>query len=270
MRANNVDLQKKFWQYNDLLKPKTWVSVLIASYNTKNEYIIDCLKSIENQVGNFGVELVWINDGSHEINSLYLRNVLAIFKNNKKNLQLKYFTMSKNKGLSYCLHFGIAQCSNELIIRMDSDDIMNEYRIMKQIDFMSRNPDCVVCGTDILPFSIINGKIYYQTKNNIHPEKLTWDEYKLTQKLWILNHPTLCLKKSAVLEVGNYDKNLKLPFEDFDLEIRLLKRYGFICNIKENLLLYRIHPEQITNKNRENSLQNDELKKKLVEIHIHL
>jgi glycosyltransferase involved in cell wall biosynthesis len=263
-------MSKKFWQYYSSSDAKIWVSILIASYNTKNEYIIDCLKSIENQIGNFGVELVWINDGSDEINTLFLRNVLTIFKNNKNNLKIKYFKMSKNKGLSYCLNYGVTQCENELIIRMDSDDIMNEYRIIKQINFMEKNSDCVICGTDIVPFSSINGTIYYQKKNNIHPEKLTWDEYKITKKTWILNHPTLCFKKSAVLEVGNYDKNLLLPFEDFDLEIRLLKKYGFICNIKENLLLYRIHVEQITNKNRQNSLQNDELKKKLVEIHIHL
>ena len=261
-------MSKKFWQYYSSSDAKIWVSILIASYNTKNEYIIDCLKSIENQIGNFGVELVWINDGSDEVNTLFLRNVLTIFKNNKNNLKIKYFKMSNNKGLSYCLNYGVMQCENELIIRMDSDDIMNEYRIIKQINFMRENSDCVICGTDIVPVVNVDGEFKPYGPESNHPEKLTWDEYKLSKKTWILNHPTLCFKKSAVLEVGNYDKKFRLPFEDFDLELRLLKKYGFVCNITEKFLLYRIHPEQVTHKNRQNSLQNEELKKRLIEIHL--
>ena len=61
-----------------------------------------------------------------------------------------------------------------------------------------------------------------------------------------MNHPTLCFRKSAILEAGNYDKDLKLPFEDLDLELRVLKIYGCIYNLPEMLLMYRMHEQQIT------------------------
>lgn len=258
-----MDASKKFWQYNHA-KPEIEISLLITSYNTQKEFIVDCLHSIEKQKGNFGIELVWINDGSDYEKTNFLEVALNAFKNKKNNLKLKYYKMKENKGLSFCLHYGVNKCSNENILRMDSDDIMKENRIMKQINFMNDNPECVMCGADITSFMFTNGKMIKYGSSE-HPEKLTWEEYKLTKKTWILNHPTLCFRKTAVLAVGNYNKNLRLPFEDLDLELRILKHYGFICNIKEVLVLYRIHGDQITNKNRKASKQNEIIKKQLVE-----
>jgi glycosyltransferase involved in cell wall biosynthesis len=155
-----MDLQIKFWQY--ISKPSINISILIASYNTKIEFINDCLKSIGEQVGNFGIELVWVNDGSSKHYSFLLENSLQCFKVGKKNLQVKYYKTRENKGLSYCLRYGVKVCSNDLIFRMDSDDIMINNRIIKQLAFMLSDPNCMMCGTDIIIPKFKNGK----TTNN--------------------------------------------------------------------------------------------------------
>ena len=80
-----------------------------------------------------------------------------------------------------------------------------------------------------------------------------------------MNHPTLCFRKYAVIAVGNYNANLKEPYEDLDLELRLLKKYGFICNLPEVLLFYRIHSNQITLQNRDKSFINKQLKAVMIE-----
>ena len=150
-------------------------------------------------------------------------------------------------GLSYCLHEGVLLCSNEIIFRMDSDDIMAPERLNIQYNFITSTNDCVLCGANMISFKSDNNS---QNKKKIsetnHPHKLTWEEYKLLNSEWILNHPTLCFRKSAILEVGNYNKDLKLPFEDLDLELRVLKMYGCVYNLPEMLLMYRIHEQQIT------------------------
>jgi hypothetical protein len=46
--------------------------------------------------------------------------------------------------------------------------------------------------------------------------------------------------------VGNYNKKSHSIYEDFELELKLLKRFGKIYNIQENLLYYRIHEQQVT------------------------
>ena len=58
-----------FSQYET--KPTVWISILMATYNTENQYITDCLNSILFQNGNFGIELVIVNDGSDNKPSNY-------------------------------------------------------------------------------------------------------------------------------------------------------------------------------------------------------
>jgi len=258
-----IDDKKEFWKYD--IKPSYYISILISSYDTKIKYLNECLSSIEQQVGNFGVELVWSDDGSYELNSKMLTRLLGNFKKGKNHFRTKYYKFENNMGISKCLNYGVNLCSNELIFRMDSDDVMVYNRIIKQLRFMIENPECVLCGTGIIPFvDTREERKFYDAENN-HPEILTYKEYLSSKHFWILNHPTLCFKKYAVLEVGNYNPDFRLPFEDLDLEVRILKKYGFLCNIKEELLLYRVHTEQITYHHRNNNDENDILKSQLIE-----
>jgi glycosyltransferase involved in cell wall biosynthesis len=240
----NNEKGKYFWEYEE--KPTVWVSILIASYNTKLKYLYDCVKSIKEQTGHFGVELVWINDCSNQINTKILLAVLSELKN-LKNLKLIYNTTKINRGLSFCLHEGLLLCTNEIVLRMDSDDIMINNRIITQLQFMNNNPNCVLCGSNIISF--INDK--NEIGRSTHPFIIYWDNYKKTKDDWILNHPTLCFKKSAVISVGNYRRDLRMPFEDLDLELRILKKYKVVYNIQEPLLLYRTHDKQLSKKNNQ-------------------
>jgi hypothetical protein len=145
---------------------------------------------------------------------------------------------------------------------MDSDDIMLNTRIQKQIDFMNSEPSCVMCGTNVIIFKQDTDRKIELERTN-HRTKLTWDEYKQNPTTWFLNHPTLCYKKSAVLNVGNYRLNFRYPFEDLDLELRVLKKYGIVYNLDECLLLYRRHNGQTT-MNISNNENNDKLKQILI------
>lgn len=250
---------------------KQWVSILIASYNTPGEYIKECLDSIQMQQGlgkSFNIELVWINDGSDPNSSEILEKELRIFEMNLgKHIKIKYYPMPKNKGLSYCLHHGVLLCSYDLVFRMDSDDIMHESRIQKQLEFMNQNPKCVLCGTNIITFTQNEKekeKMLEIDRSN-HPKILTWEQYKKTKSFWILNHPTLCFRKYAVICVNNYNPYFTEPFEDLDLELRMLKKYGFVCNLHEVLLYYRIHENQITWMNRSKTKENNEKKKAMIQ-----
>lgn len=225
--------------------PKEWVSVLVSSYNTNHTYICECLESIIQQNGHFGIELVWINDGSNDLSTKLLEKTLKVFENRARFIKIVYKKWEKNMGLVYGLYEGIKICNNELIIRMDSDDIMVSDRIIKQIQFMKDNSDCIICGSNVTYMKSINNK-KISCGNTNHKYLLTWDEFKNKPISWISNHPTLCMKKSAVLDVGNYNIENKLPCEDFELELKLLKKFGKIYNIQENLLYYRLHDDQLT------------------------
>jgi hypothetical protein len=237
---NHIELPDEFKD------PSEWVSILVSSYNTKHMYIHECLESIKTQVGHFGIELVWINDGSDELSTRLLEIELDKFKQTTRWTKVVYEKMSTNCGIIVSLNRGIELCSNDIILRMDSDDIMHPDRISKQLQFMKSHPDCVLCGSNVQMFSEnpqTNTKQFLQTTN--HPLIITWDGYKTMKPHWFMNHPTLCFNKNAIVSIGNYNTEMILC-EDFELELRVLKKYGVLYNIQDPLVYYRIHPNQLT------------------------
>ena len=112
------------------------ISVLVSSFNTKATYLQQCLESIKNQEGNLFMELVWINDGSDTLHSVILKNLLKKFEETTRFTNVVYIENDGNKGLGYSLNRGVILCSNEIIMRMDADDIMYSDRLIKQFNFM--------------------------------------------------------------------------------------------------------------------------------------
>lgn len=239
---NNITLD------NIYMDPKEWVSLLISSYNTKHSYIVECLESIRSQNGHFGMEIVWINDGSNDLSTKLLEKTLKEFENKMRFCKFIYKKWEKNMGIGYSLHEGVLLCNNEIIIKVDSDDILLPDRIIKQINYIKSHSDCMICGTNAKYLKNINNNKTIAGKTN-HKEILTWNEYKRNPSHWFVNHPCVAYKKSAILAVGNYNKNSHSLYEDFELELKLLKKFGKIYNLQEELLLYRLHDEQVTANN---------------------
>lgn len=254
---------------NEFLDPVDWVSVLVSSYNTNALFLKECLDSIKMQVGYFGIELVWINDGSTPEYTALLESALADWQQKTRFTKLVYEKLAVNQGTSYCSNVGIQKCSNEMIMRMDSDDIMLPHRIKTQLAFMAVTPDCQVCGTNIQFFkndsiSDPTSKMFQMEKK--HAQVFTWSDFLKTRSEWFLNHPTLCFRKSAVLTVGNYDIKLsKFIMEDYDLELRLLKQYGKVYSLPEVLLYYRIHANQLTYNMASENPDNIALRKRIID-----
>lgn len=253
---NNIKLP------NDLQEPKEWVSILISCYNTDPLHLKDCFESIKNQIGHFGIELVVINDGSTEQYSGFLKEELRRFKNSTRFCKLIYKRNSKNMGLSFSLNRGVQSCSNELIFRMDADDIMYPTRIQKQLDFMNNNFDCMICGTNVMMITD-NKKKIGETK---HPKIVILEDFLENPKNWFMNHPTLCFRKSAVMSIGNYNDKMEPDWilEDYELGLKMLKQYGKIYNLPDILLLYRTHNAQLTKKFNTDSNYNESLRQKLL------
>lgn len=240
------------------------VSVLVSSYNTKANYIKECLDSIGDQMGYFNIELVWINDGSDELNTRLLKRILTRFEKSVRFIKIVYSENDGNKGLGYTLNKGVNLCSNEIIMRMDSDDIMFPNRLHKQIEFMNNNKECVLSGAQIEMFKIINGNKVNMGKTT-HPNLDIQTFKNNTSQHWLMNHPTFCFRKSGILSVGNYNNNIHSMCEDFELILRVLKEYGKIKNMQEPLLYYRLHEDQLTfNGGKEGSIYWNNIRNNLI------
>jgi glycosyltransferase involved in cell wall biosynthesis len=144
-----------------------------------------------------------------------------------KNIQLK-----KNVGLGNALNIGLKECGNEIVFRMDADDISlpNRFNIQYQ-EIVNRK--CGALGCAIAEFTDPAAE-----KNLYRKVPLGDSEVKKFSR-WRnpINHPSVVLRKSDVLSVGGY-QDMKL-FEDYFLWLRMLKRGIKINNLGTVLLKMR-------------------------------
>lgn len=225
-----------------------WYSVLVTSYNTNPGYVRECLNSIKNQTGYFGIELVWVNDGSSSENTSLLKKELDYFRTTSRFTRVIYKENAANHGTAFSSNVGLALCTSDIIFKMDSDDIMMPNRMSVQIDFMRKHPDACLCGANIQMFRTDSSKKIVM-RTTTHPLKITWDEIQITRPEWFMNNPTVCYRKSAVESVGGYrldNPRILYICEDYDLLVRLLKKYDVLYNVSDVLVMYRIHPGQLT------------------------
>lgn len=229
---NNLSLPEQFKEPS----AENAVSILITSLNTKPSHLLQCLDSIKRQEGLFHMEIVWINNGSDDLNTALLEKSLIEFKKTTRFTKIIYSSNDVNKDLGYSLNRGVNLCSNEIIIRMDSNDVMVSTRIQKQLEYMNGNPECVLCGAQVKMFKAQKDKIIDCGQTN-HPN-LDLDAFmKNTKNHWLMNQSTFCFRKGKIQAIGNYNGSM---CEDFELILRVLKKYGKIFNMPDMLVFRRL------------------------------
>lgn len=145
--------------------------------------------------------------------------------------------LEKNGGLGNALNIGIGRCKNEMVARMDSDDISRPDRCERQLRVFADNPEVSICSGIVEEFSsspeIVEAR-------RVPPEKN--DEIvAFAKKRNPFNHPCVMYKKSAVEASGGYQDFYLL--EDYYLWIRMLMAGYQGYNLQEPLLWMRAGSE---------------------------
>ncbi len=222
--------------------PETKISLLIPTYNTSANYLKECFESIIQQEGDFFMEIVIINDASDKLHSSILEKMIDKYKNLSRFCEWKLYTLDSNIGVAGALQHGLEKCSHNIIVRMDSDDIMIAERIEKQLDYMNKNKDCIIVGSQMIMFKDHEDKKLNvgQTNHN----SMTIQQFAQKPSDWFINHPTVMFKKDEIIKLGGYNSQHKGLPEDFNLWLRILKSGNKIHNMNEILLYYRLHEKQ--------------------------
>lgn len=203
-------------------------SVLLTVYKTDNpEYFKLSLESMIFQTKKSN-DIVVVCDGpiGNE-----LQEVIDECK--KKCPFINQIILKKNVGLGLALNEGLKQCKNELVARMDSDDISLPSRCEKQIAMFENDPTLDIVGCQVKEFvdSIENivGKRDVPNDNE--------SIIKFCKRRDPFNHPTVIFKRSKVFEYGPYGDYRKN--QDTDLWIMMLSNGCKCANHPEYLLMFR-------------------------------
>lgn len=217
-------------------------SVLMTVYGKDNpDYFRKALMSMVNQTKKPD-EIVVVKDGPV---TNQLQDVLDSTDREYPNLIVQV-QLPKNLGLGLALNEGIKVCKNELLARMDSDDISLPTRCEKQVLEFERNPDLDIVGCPVIEF-------VGEPNNQVGKRDVPFDNtsiHKYCRKRDPFNHPTVMYRKSKVVAVGGYGDLRKN--QDTDLWIKMLSNGANCKNLEEYLLYFRF--DQGTYKKRKNWL----------------
>ncbi len=163
-----------------------------------------------------------------------LDQVIAYFDRKHPGL-FQIVRIPQNGGLGKALREGVLRCKHEIIARMDTDDIAVPTRVEHQMKHMLHDKRIGAVGGQIgefttLPAPSITGyRMVPLTAQQVRKRAATHNP---------MNHMTVLLRKSAVLDAGNY---MDFPlFEDYHLWSRMLAKEYDLINVDEICVFARV------------------------------
>ncbi len=154
-----------------------------------------------------------------------------------------------NLGLGLALQKGVLACKNEIIARMDTDDLIPEDRFEKQLAKMEEGYDVVSCWSRLF-MNDSQEIIAVKTRPEHHD-----DIVKLAHRRSPVCHAAAFMRKSAVLKAGNYQH--RQYYEDYNLWVRMIHSGAKFYNVQEVLYYVRTTEEQLKRRGGFSYLRNE-------------
>lgn len=205
-------------------------SVLMSLYiKEKPEYLRECMDSILSQTI-MPDQIVIVKDGpiTDELNA-----VLDEYISRNEELYT-IVPLEKNVGLGLALAEGMLHCRNELVARMDTDDVCRRDRFELQLSEFEKNPSLDICGCHIIEFEGNIDNIVAKRSVPLNDA----DIKKYQKRRDAFNHVTVMFKKSKVLGAGNYRSCMLM--EDTYLWVNMFMYGCYAENIDDCLVYARV------------------------------
>lgn len=213
-------------------------SVAMSIYkNDDPQYLKEALDSIILQQTLKPAEVVIIGDGP--VPETLVKAVEEKTELGKQvGVEVRFLPQDVNRGLGEALRIACENCRYDYIARMDSDDISLPYRFEKQMRVFDEHPEVGMVGGMITEFvgspdNIVDSRVLPLDNDGI---------YRMMQTRCGVNHVTVIIRKSDLMEAGNYSGRFRQ--EDFYLWARMMKNKVVIQNIPDVVVNVRSGADQ--------------------------
>lgn len=204
------------------------VSIIIPYYN-QQLFIAGTVLSAKHQTYP-NVEIIVVDDGSPVPAEPYLRELdgIQLFR-------------TENHGCPAARNFGFAKSSGDYLIFLDGDDLLQAGAIEAHLKELAQHPEV---GLSFGPSRVINehGELI-RPAHICRPRK---DYY-----LMFLETNPICspgatmIPRNAFIEAGMFDDRLRAQVDDYDLYLRLARKYR-VAQHDFCVLDYRLHSNNIS------------------------
>ncbi|WP_026940362.1 glycosyltransferase [Humibacter albus] len=147
---------------------------------------------------------------------------------------LKIVILPENRGLSEALTAGLAECSFEVVARMDADDISEPHRFSVQLELIAQGYELVGSGLNEFTETEDGERLGVRRVPPTEPDDIR--QYARFHDPF--NHPTVVYTKAAVARAGGYQPLGMM--EDYWLFARMLASDVRAVNSPDALVRYRV------------------------------
>ena len=176
-------------------------------------------------------ELVAVDDGSHDGSGSVLERFAATDR------RIRILTNETNAGIAAALNRGWREARGAYIARLDADDVALPERLARQVEFLDAHPRVAAVGGAAI---FVDGMGRRLSVARVPTSNRAIK--RILPRHNCFNHPSVTLRRSALEAVGGYRFD---HVEDYDLWLRLSERFD-LANVHEPVILYRLHPEQVS------------------------
>jgi len=157
-------------------------------------------------------------------------------------------TQFQRSGLVSTLNALIEESDCHYLARQDGDDVCLPQRLQQQLEAFHSRPTAGFCGTQI---TRCDATLKPHQRQRHYPKSFRAQLIYASLLNNPIAHPTLMIKR-RLLEEATYRP--VAGAEDWDLYIRLWQEGHRSFNLDQSGLLYRMHPQQVTQQRRNSQL----------------
>ena len=204
------------------------LTVLLPVFNESPLHLSKCLDSLLRQKVPFRCLIIDESDSQDTIDFLA--------KHAHEHPNFEHIRPAERLGLVGSLNFGLDRCTTPYIARFDSDDVCIEGRFEKQIDYLEKNRDVSILGTQAYLINSMGEIIAERRYPTTHEDIVRKMNYSCP-----IAHPSVVFSVEALPERSllKYDDGLRFA-EDLDLWLRMADLGARFANLDEYLLSYRV------------------------------
>ncbi len=217
------------------------VSVILVSYNTK-EYTSECIKSVFDHTQNLDFEIIVVDNDSKDGSCEMIT---------KSFPQVKLIKNETNMGFGAANNIAIKQCNGKYVLCLNTDTILVNDAINKLFEHMEKaeNINVGVCGGLLLNEKMEPGMSYFPFPTTFNSNAIAWF-LKRVKKYCFKSKPNndknidaisgadIFFRKSVLDEVGYFDENFFMYFEEADLCKRIQKAGYHISFVPEAKIIH--------------------------------
>jgi glycosyltransferase involved in cell wall biosynthesis len=200
------------------------ISVVIPCYNSAS-FLPQALQSVRDQSRAVD-EIIVVDDASTDDSASVAREA-----------RVTCISLESNVGPGAARNHGISAATGDLIAFLDADDYWNPTHVDDVAGLLERYPESMVAFSRIRRFGD-EDLVAPQYVPAGPPSNMFWQLIEEN----IVAQSSAVVRRDILVRNGCYSSQLRYS-EDYDLWLRLARRYPFVCT-SDVTACYRVHPNQ--------------------------